>query len=57
MLEVCSYATLLLAILKRVFLVAGTLEALSAMAHKYLQLGVASPFLVSCPPHTLVRWN
>ena len=28
-------------------LVAGTLEALSAMAHKHLQLGVASPFLVS----------
>jgi len=28
-------------------LVAGTLEALSAMAHKHLERGVASPFLVS----------
>jgi len=31
------------------FLVAGALEALSAMAHKHLQGGVASPFLVSTP--------
>jgi hypothetical protein len=29
------------------FLVAGTLEALLAMAHKHLERGVASPFLVS----------
>jgi hypothetical protein len=29
------------------FLVAGTLEALSAMAHKHLERGFASPFLVS----------
>ena len=30
-----------------VFLVAGTLEALVAMAQKHLERGVASPFLVS----------
>ena len=29
------------------FLVAGTLEALVAMAQKHLERGVASPFLVS----------
>jgi hypothetical protein len=29
------------------FLVAGVLEALSAMAHKHLERGFASPFLVS----------
>jgi hypothetical protein len=29
------------------FLVAGPLEALSAMAHKHLQRGIALPFLVS----------
>jgi hypothetical protein len=35
-------------------LVAGALEALSAMAHKHLERGFASPFLVS--PHLgLVR--
>ena len=28
------------------FLVAGALEALSAMAHKHLERGFASPFLV-----------
>lgn len=28
-------------------LVAGALEALSAMAHKHLERGIASPFLVS----------
>jgi alpha-aminoadipic semialdehyde synthase len=32
------------------FLVAGTLEALSAMAHKHLERGVASPFLVRSHP-------
>ncbi|KAI0001339.1 Saccharopine dehydrogenase-domain-containing protein [Russula compacta] len=32
--------------------VAGTLEALSAMAHKHLERGVASPFLYAPRPHT-----
>ena len=54
MLEVCSSSTRLSTIIG-VFLVAGTLEALSAMAHKHLQLGVASPFLVSI--HLIHRYS
>jgi hypothetical protein len=34
-------------------LVAGALEALSAMAHKHLERGFASPFLVSFHPELL----
>ena len=46
--EVCKLRHLIsLAIYECLFLVAGTLEALVAMAQKHLEGGVASPFLVS----------
>jgi hypothetical protein len=47
MLEVCDLQVLYNLRYTSELLVAGTLEALSAMALKHLERGVASPFLVS----------
>ena len=47
MLEVCDLHVLYNLGYTSKLLVAGTLEALSAMALKHLERGVASPFLVS----------
>lgn len=40
-----------------VFTVAGVLESFSSMAHSHLEIGIASPFLVSCSLYFLPNFR